>query len=460
MPNFLACCALLASSVTTNALHAQTTPTPPTTLSPTTQPQDAFAALLAAYRSGPIAEHITFETDDASGPIKSDVWLRMDPGNAEPSDNSQPRPARLRLDAGKAIITAEGDRITYAHSLNPTTYYERIVEGGFTSGLLRQLPESPLPQVSLTFADLTRPTSSRYDLRMASWETLEESSDNKATITLKGTLENYPISLTIDRTTHRLVAYQLTFGNASDTTAPGQTLRAVVESQPATDPATNPESWPISLVGRTKVAHPIELKPLPPTIEAGQTVPALGLMHADLSGWSLLDALDTLANKTPKATGTVAAVLVMISPDADARTLADARTALHGATRYARDLDLQRLQGLASSPRLIVASVGVLELTDFNREKVKALSTQWSDTLKPRADTPADHAPQQLWTSAGISTLQQMAPAQTCAVIVIDQSQRLLAAIPLGSRLLDEKSITTDLRTILSTEPQAPVEPK
>ncbi|MFO0855913.1 MAG: hypothetical protein U0640_00995 [Phycisphaerales bacterium] len=459
MPKSLACFALLSLSVATSVLHAQNTLIAPTTLSSTTAPSDAFAALLAAYRAAPIAEHITFETDDATGVIKSDVWLRMDAGQAEPHDGTPPRPARLRLDAGKAIITAEGDRMTFAHALNPTTYCERIVEGGFNAGLLRQLPESPLPQISLTFADLTRPTPTRYDLRMASWETLEDSADNKNAVTLKGTLENFPIALTIDRTTHRLVSYQLTYGTsetATDASSPGKTLRATVEPQVANDPAT----WTLSLEGRTKVASPMELKGLPSTIEVGQAVPALGLMHADLSGWSLLEALDSLAKKPPQATGTVAAVLVMISPGADARALADARTALNGATRYARDLDMQRMQGLAASPRLIVASVGVLELADFNREKIKALSTQWSDTLKPRADTPAEISPQQLWTSAGLATLQQMAPAQTCAVIVIDQSQRLLAAIPLDSRLLDEKSITTELRTILSTEPSSTQEQK
>lgn len=456
MLKVLACFSLLTTGVAAHSTFAQNSSTTSVVLSPATPPSEAFSALLVAYRSGPIAEHITFETVDATGPIKGDVWLRMDAGNAEPTDGTQPRPARLRLDAGKSIVTVQGDRVTFAHALNPTTYFERIVEGGFNAGILRQLPESPLPQMSLTFADLTRPTPTRYDLRMATWETLAETPDNTNAVTLSGSLENYPISLTIDRTTHRLVGYQLTFGNPGEALTPEKILHATVEQQTASDPAT----WPISLDGRTKLASQAELKALPPTIEVGQAVPALGLMHADLSGWSLLDALDALATRPPQATGTVAAVLVMISPNADARTLSDARTALIGATRYARDLDMQRMQGLASSPRLIVASVGVLELNDFNREKIKALSVQWNDILKPRADTPADATPQQLWTSAGLSTLQQMAPAQTCAIIVIDQSQRLLATIPLDSRLLDEKSITTELRTILSTEPLAPAAPE
>lgn len=422
-------------------------------LSASSSTEQVFGALLAAYRAGPVAERITFETEDASGVVKSDVWLRVDGGNLEPTDRSPARSACLRIDAGKAIIVAQGDRLTFAHSLNPTTYYECIVEGGFNAGLLRQLPESPLPQLSLTFAELTKPVAARYDLRMATWENVEAASGNPGVVVLSGTLANLPILLTIDRASHRLRGYELSYGAAEEG---AKKLRASVETQVVNDLG----AWPLSLDGRTKVLSVADLKPLPPKVEVGQTVPALGLMREDLSGWSLLDALEQLANKQPKATATVAAALVMVSPDADAKALAEARLALQGATRYARDLEMQRMQGLADSPRLVVASVGVLELSDVSRERIKALAAQWGERLKVKGEINPDVAPQQLWTSAGVATLQQMAPAQTCAVIVVDQSQRLLAAIPLDSRLLNEEAMVGELRAILSTEAVVPADGK
>lgn len=394
-------------------------------------PQDWIDRLTKSYRSGPIVEHIAFEGAGPAG-MRSDAWLRVDAGS---DSDALPRVARVRLDAGRAIVWAQGDRVVLAHADNPTTYAERVVAGGLAAGLLRELPQTPLPQIGLAFTEVDQ--SPRWDPRRVRWSGAALAAD---AVTLEGTLEQQRVLLRLDPATAHLLSFELEL-------AQGQTLRATVTRHPAEDP----QAWPIALDTRRKVNSPADLRALPRTIEPGQAAPALGLMTRDLSGWSLVDNLAEAA-KTARGASVVAGALVLASASSDPAQIELALRAHRGAARLAREFDAQLAQGLPRTPKLVPAIVGVLELQDVSRERIASIDARW----RAAATAKGGAEPQLLWTSGGIQSLRQLAPAQTVALVLIDDGQALLGVITLEGRLLDEVAIAEEIRALLR-EPGLPV---
>lgn len=391
----------------------------------------------AAYRSGPIVEHVEFAGIGPAGQ-RTDAWLRMDAGS---DDDASPRVARLRLDAGRAIIWAQGDRVVFAHADNPTAFAERVAAGGLAGGLLREVPQSPLPQLGLALTDESN--SPRWDPRRARWNNVSVAADS---VTLDGLLDQQRVTLTLDAATARLTSFELTI-------AQDQTLKATVTRHVAEDPQT----WPVALTGRTKVASPAELRALPRPIEPGQAAPPLGLMTRDLSGWSLVENLAQAAMAGRGQSGAIGA-LVLAGGSSDPAQVGLALRAARGAARLSRELDAQLAQGLPQTPKLIVRMVGVLELADVSRERIAALEAQWRAANPIKGDAAKDAMPELLWTGGGIESLRQLAPAQTVALVLIDDRQVLRGVLTLEGRLLDEAAIAEELRNMLREPVAAPGE--
>jgi hypothetical protein len=387
-------------------------------------PEEWIQRMTAAYRAGPMVEHVTFASAGGAT-ARTDAWVRVDAGSP---DDAPPRVARLRLDAGRAIIWAQGDRVVFTHADNPTTYAERVVAGGFSSGLLRELPQSPLPQIGLALAD----DLPHWDPRRVRWSHAAVTND---AATLEGTLEQQRVRLVLDAATARIKSFEFKL-------AQGQTLAATVTRHPPEDPQT----WPVSITGRAKVASPADLRALPRPIEPGQAAPTLGLMTKDLSGWSLVE---NLSEAKPRGASAAIGALVLVGAASDPAQVDLALRAHRASMRLARELDAQLAQGLPATPKLIARMVGVLELRDVSRERIALLDAQWRAAATARGGP----APDLLWTGGGIETLRQLAPAQTIALALIDDRQALLGVVTLEGRLLDESAIADEVRAMLREPP-------
>jgi len=404
---------------------------------------DWLLALRDAYSDKAVVELIRFEVAGAGSPVVgTDLWLRIDPGT---DDDASPRVARLRIDAGRAIAWAQGDRLVLARADNPTTYTEHVIAGGLSGsgggggggGLLQWLPQSPLPQIALAFGqDDAGKQPFRWDVRRCVWSEVERAKDGRS-VQLRGTLDQQAASIDLDAATARLLAFEFSLGN-------GQVVRATVVRQVVEEPST----WPLALEGRTKLASAADLKPLRRKIESGQSVPTLGLMSKDLEGWSLADGLREAGNAA-REPSVVAAGLVLVSASCDQTNLEAALRAYRGVARLVQELDAQHAQALVGSPKLIARVVGVLELRDVSRERIGALEGRWTAAALARGATP----PQVLWTGAGTETLHQLAPAQSTGLVVIDDRQQLIGVITLEGRLLDEATIANELRAMLRPAP-------
>jgi hypothetical protein len=408
--------------------HAQAEAASAGPVQPAATPAEWIDRMTAAYRSGPIVEHIEFEGVIPAGQ-RADAWLRVDAGS---DDDASPRVARLRLDASRAIIWAQGDRVVFAHADNPVAFAERVVAGGFAGGLIREVPQSPLPQLGLALTDTSG--APRWDPRRVRWNSASTQND---VVTLEGMLDQQRVALNLDAATARLVSFELTV-------AQDQTLKATVTRLAAEDPQT----WPIALTGRTKVASPAELRALPRPIEPGQAAPPLGLMTRDLSGWSLVENLAQAAKAGRGQSGAIGA-LVLVGGSSDPAQVGLSLRAARGAARLARELDAQLAQGLPQTPKLLVRMVGVLELAEVSRERIAALEAQWRAANPIKGEAGRDAMPELLWTSGGIETLRQLAPAQSVALVLIDDRQVLRGVLTLEGRLLDEAAIAEELRTML-----------
>jgi hypothetical protein len=385
----------------------------------------AVARMLGAYRFGAIAERVSLTATDAQHQVTSDVTLRVDAG-----DPRTQRPRRLRLEMGRLVIYAQDDRLVAVHTQNDEQFFEATLAGGLTpASLASALPQIPLPQ--LGFALDPRPTE-----ELAIEPAMQVTGAGLVTWSgaqpLGGAAADARVEF-ITNTDSRLTSYTIT--------SPALTLSATVEPLDTPD-AKRADLWAVDVSNRTPVARLTDLRPLPGDVAIGDRVPTLGMHRHDLSGWSLTDALRSLAEEPPKANAMTAAALICVLPGEQipARNVLAARRALDNLSR---EFANQRQAGITTAPRLLVLSVGVLELDQIAPAFIRDTRQQLGAISE---DTPLF-----LWTSAGRATLRRIAPGTTrAAVLIIDSEHRLRAVLPLDNTLTDEMTIAREVRAIVS----------
>ncbi len=404
-------------------VFAQPASTPPPT--DPAQVATAVARMLGAYRFGAIAERVSLTATDAQRTLTSDITLRVDAG-----DPRTQRPRRLRLDMGRLVIFAQDDRLIAVHTQNDEQFFEAPLSAGLTAAALEAaLPQIPLPQ--LGFALDPSPTE-----QLAIMPAMPVTGAGTVTWSAAQPLTGAAADITIQLTTNadsRLTAYTIT--------SPTLTLRATVEPL-ATPDAKRPDLWAIDITNRAPVKRLTDLRPLPGDVAIGDRVPTLGMHRHDLSGWSLTDALRSLAEEPPKANAMTAAALVCVLPGEQV-PVAGVLAARRALDNLSREFANQRTAGITTAPRLLVLSVGVLELDQ--------ITPAFIANARQRLGPVSEDTPLFLWTSAGRSALRRIAPGTTGAVVlIIDGESRLRAVLPLDNTLVDEMTIAREVRAIVS----------
>jgi hypothetical protein len=137
-----------------------------------------------------------------------------------------------------------------------------------------------------------------------------------------------------------------------------------------------------------------------------------------------------------------AAALVCVLPGEQV-PVAGVLAARRALDNLSREFANQRTAGITTAPRLLVLSVGVLELDQITPAFVR--------DARQRLGPVSEDTPLFLWTSAGRSALRRIAPGTTGAVIlIVDGESRLRAVLPLDNTLVDEMTIAREVRAIVS----------
>lgn len=390
-----------------------------------TQIATAVARMLGAYRFGAVAERIALTAIDSQRTLTSDVLLRVDAG-----DPRTRRPRRVRLDMGRLVLFAENNRLIAVHTQNDEQFFETVLPDGLTAASLEAaLPQIPLPQLGFALDPCPteelaiKPSMPVTGAGAVTWSSAQP---------LAGAAADTRVEL-LTNADSRLTAFTIA--------SPTLTLRAVVEPL-ATPDAKRPDLWTIDVTNRVPVARLTDLRPLPGDVAVGDRVPTLGMHRHDLSGWSLTDALRNLADEPPKANAMTAAALLCVLP-AEQIPAAGILSARRALDNLSREFANQRTAGITTAPRLLVLSVGVLELDQITPAFIAG--------ARQRLGPVSEDTPLFLWTSAGRSTLRRIAPGTTGAVIlIIDGESRLRAVLPLDNTLPDETTIAREVRAIVS----------
>jgi hypothetical protein len=387
----------------------------------------AVARMLGAYRFGAIAERVSLHAIDARQQIESEILLRVDAG--DPRAN---RPARLRLEMGRLIVFAQGDRLLAVHTQNDEQYFEATLAGGLSAqSLAAALPEIPLPQLGFALTPrATEELAIEPEMHITGAGTVRWTS----AAPLAGEASDTRLEFT-NNLDSRLTAYTIT--------KPGLTLRAAVEPVTGSD-AKHPETWTLATTNRKRVPRLTDLRALPADVAIGDRVPTMGMHEHDLSGWSLTDALRTLHDAPPQTNAITSAAVICVLPGETVPT-ASILAARRGLSMLALEFDNQRRAGITTAPRLLVVTAGVLELDQITPAFIR--------TARERLGSVASDDTKFVWTSAGRDTLRRMAPGTTAAtILIIDSQQRLRAVLPLDGTLADETTIAREVRAIVSEQ--------
>lgn len=385
---------------------------------------EVIGRLRVAYRAGPVAERIVMTVRSADGRERSStVVLRVDVGDATAG-----RPRRVRLDLGRISVFAEDDRLVAVNVQDPLTYFEARLARPVTPDALESvIPPLCLPQLSWALEEAQAGVARLPVVGAVDWEgaaVVEEARDQF----IRATLAPGNIEIRWDDEDDRLRRLDATLGAAGSTR-----ITLLCRRVEAGDPA----AWSINLAGRARVESLSALRPGQPECTPGSRLPGLGLMTTGLDVWSLQEALresvgQGVASGGAVGTGPVVSmgVLILFRPTVEGSE-EDARAGWDMVEEAAA-----RLRSPLNGPKIAVVLkvVGVLELTEVTPDRTLALAARWSEP-------PLNPAPQPLWTSTGRAMMDRFIPGAGAAMIIVDQEEKLVAAIPLDGRSDDFKQL-------------------
>lgn len=387
----------------------------------------------AAYRGGVIVESLRITLRSGAGPPRVDTLvLRMDAAGIAPGDP----PRRIAIEAGGLRLYADAGHVVATHAAEPGTYWQNQGEQFAPAhGLLDLLPPLPVPQLALAFpGDNGWRTPTPYTTDAAWASALLDPSRSPPSFDLRGRCAEGTVTATFDARTHRLLAF------VADLSTGAQAARLEIRCREL--PAEDPASWEPDLTGRVRVPTLAGLRPDHPVAELarGTLVPDMVFQHADLSAWSLAEAIRSATEADPA--GLPAAVLVLFRSSADpersASIEADARAGLDAARAVAAE------PGDPSRAPCFIRAAVVVPLSSFDRG--------WFDSLAARlarADS-GDHADRLLWSSSSANTIDRFSRRTDALIAVVWHDRALSAVIPLDGRAGEAGAVADELRRSLN----------
>lgn len=435
LPFILAGSALAQPPLTPNPIE------PAAEADPARRAQEAaalYTLLSRGYATRRIEERITIAVrQPGDHRTTSEVTWRFLPGS--------PAQRIIRTDLGPLQIYAAGSRLIAAHAQNDGIYFEAELPAGLTAAALRAvLPPLPFPQAVWALSDPDSPDATSIGglaqvLAETSWSDLTILDSGPCDVRLTGAHPAGPVVATASRAAlpwAPVCSWEMP-------AAPDSPLRLEFTCERLAE--SNPAAWPISTDGRVRVNSLSDLKPLDPPIALGQRVPMLGLMSADLGGWSLSDAMAS-SHDGPlnQANGDrpvdTFAVLILLRP-ATPNAPAVAEAARAAAVELRKDLDRRRHMGRTTLPRCFVRVANVVTLADI------------SDPTGERALAAGQPLPTSepstipLFTAGGIPLIDSFVRGASLVVAVIGPEERLAAAIPIDPAMpFDRAAFTNRLK--------------
>ncbi len=419
-------CALFLTSV----VHAQ-----PPGSDPTVDASILCGSLVSAYATSRTQERLALSVRAGDGtPTTSEVTWRFDPG--------PPMERSLRLELGPLWVYVKGDRLIAVHTEHPGTYAEVPLPGGLTGEALADvLPPLPFPQAVWALGPGGRGGTAEV-LAMTQWVSTEKTEDSPCGMRLEGRAGGSPVFATISTQRPTLCAWQMP--------AALHSAFQISITTTALTP-TEPFEWSIPVESRTRVASIADLKPLDPPVAVGQRVPTLGLMTAELVGWSLAEALDTQSDGPLNRPGGQAPVehfaVLILTRTAAQRAAAAAEQARAAAVEVRADLDRRRHSGRTTLPRCFVRLVNVVELTDMTDPKGERARASANPVPTSEPSTVPLFAP------GGQALLDTFVRGAGVVALVVDQGERLVAAIPIDTSAPFDAPAFTHLLRVAITGP-------
>jgi len=428
---------LLAAFLLAGAPAFQPAPTaPPAAVDPVPSAADLVARLRAAYRSGPLAERVGLRAVGPDGRERAaTVTLRLDAG--EPGS----RPARVRLDLGRLLVGVDGTRLVVVNTRDPAHYYEATLQGAVTAGDLRaHLPDVPLPQLDWAFPASAEAPEFWPLAGEIRWEGVSSAARGRQ-ILCAGATGAGPLELTADVATGRLVQLAAAIG------PPARPTRISISVRPL-EPG-DPAAWLPSIEGRLRVDSVSRLRPRESDLAIGSRLPGLSLMDDALDAWSLTAALAEAAGPAdaPIPAPIYGALLLYDTTIPGAQV--DASAVARDLAELSRELDRRRTFGEGGLPRLVVRPVGAIDLARISAASVAEAGARWESPDPSSGGSLAVGFPRPVWTPAGRTMLDALAPGSSAVLVVVDAEQKLALVLSLDSRADDAPTVVADVRSAL-----------
>jgi hypothetical protein len=388
----------------------------------------ALARARAVYRAGPVAERITMTVTTADGEQRrSTILLRIDSGSEVPPLRTR----RVALDLNRLQISADNTAITAVTPREASLYYRSPVAAPLSlDQLWNAVPPVPLPQFEWALGEGSHNMGRVITaVLQTSWVGVQHTRDLGVIFT--GAAPGGPARAQFTRE-GRLIALTLPISKTGD----------VIDLKVTSEPPNG--EWAIDTSDRLPVPSLADLRPRPPELQPGARLPALSLMNKELDSWSLQDELDRVPVRE-LADAPVFGVIVAYRPAG--------QTAQQDAEVGARAVSIVRRNLVHSQPdptrraRIVPIIVGFLDLPDMTRAKLTALDAHWS-TL------PGEPAPR-YFSPTGAAEMNRLAHTQNAAVLVVDSTQKILAALDLDSRP-DAETIAQEVEAIIDSALRTP----
>lgn len=402
-----------------------------------------------AYRQGPLVERLMLHAGEGRSRRTSVVWLRLDAG-----DPQRALPPRLRWDAPSLTISAQGESVVAILPSNATQAYVCERPGGLSMTLLEAcLPELPVPQIRLMLGDERREGASAgvwalWDVDALAWEVVPAATPGMVILRATGPRDAsadaerwISRTITLDEQTGRVLRFEAS-GSA------GTIIAGTVDQRP--DEEAQGE-WMIRTSDRDRLETLSKLAPTPARVGVGQRVDAvigLASLQADgtLTNWDLSTRLADVEALPPQPPGKVASVLVLVS-DASPANARLAALAQDACRELLRDLDIERMQPRAGTPRAVCVLAACLELSAL-RSDPNWVRDQAAQHARWGVETQDARVPL-VWCQSGADLLAQTAPGSSVAIVVLDASQSVLGVLTLDQRMVDAQGLAAQVREFL-----------
>lgn len=403
----------------------------------------AVSRLRASYRSGAVAQRVTFllnDEDAAPGNAERSVVVRIFAGVSPAAADRA-----VRIDFPDMVVHCSAGRMVVTRPSDPSGYAEwPIDETPIVPMLERVLPPLALPQLALAFGDpdFARPTPFGD---VASWR-LEPVPGVEAEVLTRliGTGNDATTELVFDGVTDRLSAFTIK-------PVPGRAGVEVRARCEAVDPGPR-SSWAIGLDGRTRVASIADLRTTVSELGVGDVLSDLSFQDRHDVRWSLGAAM---AGAVDPDVG----VLLLFRPDPGSDggispDVAAGIAALQTCWRRSVLRDAERESGGTNSVRsrlVLGRGVAVFRLEAFAREGLERLFVSWADEAESQSKHGVRTLPGAqglLWAPTGVSSIDRIAPDSRAVLVVVRADRTIRAIVRLDGRGAEPAAITAELDDI------------